>query len=436
MLKRINAAYFVIGSILYLSIIPTVADNNVGIYAINTVMFLSYFILINISTNYFTINKKIIYLIVLLYSSLFVIWLNIESYYSTGDYFVFSSIDALLYDQLASDTKSMGFFATIGYSLKYLKTDDLGMLFILRSMYFILESNLLFNFLNIVIGASTAVILFKLSKQFMDNKYALVCSTSFSASSFMIWFYSSGLKEGIMIFIIVIATERYMRYRDNAKIINLIIFHLSALSLIFFRPAITLFIYSSIVLGNFLNRENSVKKISLFVVVLIAIVVLYPIINPYVARFVGGGSFEYMIYQRESTGQIVGSLPLTYSVNFLAQIIGPLPTIIPKESPLAFYGPGLILRVLLGLPFWLGIYHIMKNGINRLYPLLFFAILEMLSLSLILEGLELRKAIPHFPFVFIISFWFMYNYKDKVKSVLLYSYFTFAIIILVLWNYR
>jgi hypothetical protein len=37
----------------------------------------------------------------------------------------------------------------------------------------------------------------------------------------------------------------------------------------------------------------------------------------------------------------------------------------------------------------------------------------MFALALVMEGLELRKAMPHIPFVFIIAFWFLDQYDNK-----------------------
>jgi len=158
-----------------------------------------------------------------------------------------------------------------------------------------------------------------------------------------------------------------------------------------------------------------------------------------------GGGFDMLIYARESQGMIIGSLPFTYSVNILAQLIGPLPTLISENKiMLTFFAPGLIYRVFISFPFWLGVLYIYKKKVYKLYPLVFFVIMEMASLATILEGLELRKSLPHIGLVFIIAFWFMNQYdskkiitkkRKKFKLFFKFSIFLLSIIILY-WNFK
>jgi len=109
-----------------------------------------------------------------------------------------------------------------------------------------------------------------------------------------------------------------------------------------------------------------------------------------------------------------------------------------------FYSAGLLYRVLLGFPFWLGIIYIYKNRNYILYPLAIFVVAEMLALTFLMEGLECRKAIPHIPIVFIIAFWFLDQYDRKViqfkkrkKIQRLFKFSSFILILLILyWNFK
>ena len=56
-----------------------------------------------------------------------------------------------------------------------------------------------------------------------------------------------------------------------------------------------------------------------------------------------------------------------------------------------------------------------------MFPLFTFVFLEMLGLSVALDGLELRKALPHIPFFIIAAFWFMFKYDDNVDNEVLNS---------------
>jgi len=147
---------------------------------------------------------------------------------------------------------------------------------------------------------------------------------------------------------------------------------------------------------------------------------------------------------KESEGMVKGSLLFTYSVNILAQLIGPLPSVNSNMRPLlSFYSAGLIYRVIIAIPFWIGVYYLWKHKISILFPLLIFVLFEMSSLALILEGLELRKSLPHLPFVYIISFWFLDKFdlrlalinRQKVKN-LINIFILIAFGIIIYWNFR
>jgi len=151
------------------------------------------------------------------------------------------------------------------------------------------------------------------------------------------------------------------------------------------------------------------------------------------------------MYARAADGMIIGSIPFTYAVNTLSQLIGPLPTVVSSDKiHLMLYGPGLIYRVLLSFPFWLGVKYIYKSKNYILYPLVIFVLMEMSALTIIMEGLELRKALPHLPFVFIIAFWFLDKYDNKIlvfkrpkRFQQLFKISMFILLIMIFyWNFK
>ena len=157
------------------------------------------------------------------------------------------------------------------------------------------------------------------------------------------------------------------------------------------------------------------------------------------------GGMDTLIDARETQGMVIGGLPLTYAVNILSQAIGPIPTIIASDkTSTLFYISGLIYRMLLALPFWWGIIYIYKTKSHIIYPLILFIILEMIALAFLMDGLELRKAIPHIPFVFIIAFWFLDKYDNNIiqfKRIKRFKHFVkfsmFLIILIIFaWNFR
>ncbi|MES2590515.1 MAG: hypothetical protein V4608_01435 [Bacteroidota bacterium] len=189
-------------------------------------------------------------------------------------------------------------------------------------------------------------------------------------------------------------------------------------------------------------------KFQTFLLLLFGVILvffLYSYIGMVSEKYLLGGT-EEMLAIKEATGMVKqGSVQFTYAVNILASLIGPLPTILPTKPVLSLFSIGLIYRVLISTAFWFGIYYTIKNKTVLMYPLFLFIFMEMLSLTFILEGLELRKSLPHIPFVFIFSFWFLDYYDKKIithkrtrhriKNVWQISSVLFFMIIMY-WNYR
>jgi len=75
--------------------------------------------------------------------------------------------------------------------------------------------------------------------------------------------------------------------------------------------------------------------------------------------------------------------------------------------------------------------------------MILFALFEMISLISIIEGLELRKSLPHLPFIYIIAFYYMDMYDlnklntRKYLSPIKINFLLILIFIIILvWNLR
>jgi hypothetical protein len=159
-----------------------------------------------------------------------------------------------------------------------------------------------------------------------------------------------------------------------------------------------------------------------------------------------GPNIESLIERKEFEGMVTGSLQFTYAVNALAGLIGPMPTVVSKEKvQLSFYAAGLLFRVFFATFFWFGAYYAYKKKYYVLFPLIFFVLLESSSLVFILEGLELRKSLPHFFAIFLVGFWFLdffrrkngvkKKYKRSILSIVKISSIVFFLLIFY-WNLR
>ena len=446
MFVLINRVYLI--SIIFLFLIFSLKISGDFIYINLFAIFSSivYFLMLklNMSMPIKSYSNRV--MVIFIYTLLAIFIQNFISYFYTDNYFMFSDSDAMLYHREASKMVNMpSLSSAIDYYLKGMGTDDLGMVLVLYPLYHIIKSNLILNFLYIFVNLITAFSIFRIAKIFISEKYAFLSSVAYSLSSFVLLFNSTGLKESFMVMLTILAFDFYYRFIESKNIIYLLIMLLFLEAIMFFRPAISVIIIASIGVSAFFSKQTGVtiKAIAL-IIFLIIVAVAGNSIAAEIDDYTAGG-IDGLIYARTIQGSIIGGLPFTYAVNVLSQSIGPIPTIISSKKVLTmFYTSGLIYRVLLSFPFWLGIIYIYKEKIYKLYPLTIFVIMEMLALIFLIDGLELRKAMPHMPVVYILAFWFLDRYDNGIIKIkksnrfrrFFYTSMFILIFLIFYWNIR
>ncbi|MES2132263.1 MAG: glycosyltransferase family 39 protein [Bacteroidota bacterium] len=437
---------FIYGTLLYLFFIPVIKGYNEIIFAIN------YFSLFMFCAVAFYLSKKDelfftakhLGVIVFLYSVFHIFIYNVISYYYNNNFFVFSEADALLYDYEASRMSNMGLINGINYYLHRHESEDLGIVFILSNIYRFVESKFAYNFYNAIIGTVVAVHIYKICKYIMSDKNAFLCALTYSISSYVLWFHSSGLKESTLVALIVLTFYHYYNFHKNKKPYSLILGILCLVSILFFRPALMFIVVASIAIGILFSRKASAGSVILIILLMVSVVISFAFINSIADRFLLGSS-EEMLASKESEGMIKGGVTFTYFINVLASTLGPLPTILPTKPLLSFYSSGLIFKIFISIVFWLGVIYSFKVSNKFLYPVIIFVLIEMVALAYILESLELRKSLTHFPFIFITAFWFIDFYnrekalpaKKKREIQKLVNVYMFVFLVLIAyWNFR
>ncbi len=406
-------------------------------------MSLFYFFVLH---NYKVSQKSLNYITIIFISSLFwVILYNYISFYYTGNFFVFSYIDAQSYDITSQRMSNMPFKEGLNYASNYLSIDDMGAPLFISTCYRIIPSNLFVNFIYILLGLISAYSLYRISKEFMSIKYAKLCSIAFALSSYVIYYHSSGLKESIMIMLIILFFDYYYQFLKTNKLKNLFLSIFIALLFILFRIPIIFFIIAAVFVNALVGIKNIKVRIPLVVLAIILFITLYSFFQYSINRYLLGGDITRLLIAREEESMIKGGIRFTYLTNILSQFLGPLPTILPTQEKqiLAFYAPGLFFRCFISIPFFLGIVYAIKNKDKLLYPMILFALFEMISLISIIEGLELRKSLPHLPFIYIIAFYYMDMYDlnklntRKYLSPIKINFLLILIFVIILvWNLR
>jgi len=356
---------------------------------------------------------------------------------------MFDDTDPLSYDVESREISKMPFLEELKFLFKNLNIDDVGAYLLISTCYRVLPSNLFVNFIYILFGIISAFSLYRISKEFMSIKYAKLCSIAFSLSSFVIYYHSSGRKESIMIMLIILFFDYYYQFIKTRKIKNLFVSVFFVLQLILFRVPIIFFIIASILVSSMLGFKNNKIRIPLVVLSILLFIIFNRYFQYSLNRFLHGGEISNILKGREM--MIKGGIRFTYLTNIIAQFVGPFPTIFPmrEKETLVFYAPGLFFRCFISIPFFLGIISVVKNKEKLLHPIILFTMFEMISLISILEGLELRKSLPHFPFIYIIAFYYMDKYDlnkldtRKYLSPIKINFLLILIFVIILvWNLR
>jgi hypothetical protein len=415
--------------------------NNVILY-VNIITIFLYFIILTQSNllhdeNDVKYNSIKLFLIVLVYSMTFLIVYKWIYYDDHSTYFSFNAADAIQYHDAAFENIYYSLIDTIREYFNVYLYDDVGAYIFVTLVYKIYPSPLAVDFCNVLLGAFCSIALFKISLYYMPRKYAFLCALSYFCSSFIIQLESSGLKEPLFLYIVVLCLLFYVKYIHHNKIKYLIFFGSLASTILLFRPAVLAFLLLSVGAG-FLYQKRKINGY-IFIVAMIASFYTISLLTELFGAF---SSFEQSLSYQEKTIEIAGVNVAIYA-SVIAGLFGPLPTMIPVlgKQVTAIYSAGLVFRVLLSIPFWLCFLYIIRSKETSLYPFFIFVFGHMFSLIYIMESYELRFHVLHLPFVYLIAFYYFYiqsipekldtkyNIKVNIASVVLLG-------LIIYWNLR
>lgn len=447
MMILINKIYLLMVIVLYtlLSIKITGEYPLVITFTIFTAIIYYVIISINASLESRFYTNRYLRIEVFLYVLFFIIIQNSISYIYNDNFFMFSFSDAYLYHRLTLEIVDMSYIEGIKHYLSFMDTDDVGIVLLLYPLYQISASNLMLNFIYLFIAVISAISIFRLAQNFMSVKYAFNSSIAYSFSSFVLFFHSTGLKESLMVMFVLLGIEMYYKFLNTNNTLHLILSLIYLGMLSFFRPAIAMMFVLGVMLGTIFAKEGhkAIRVASILIVIVVIAFFKGKIVEEINVYTTGG--VDTLIEARESQGMVIGGVGFTYAVNILSQTIGSIPTLI-SDSKIStmFYASGLIYKMLISIPFWIGVFYIFKEGFYKLYPIVLYIIFEMSALIFLMDGLELRKAISHIPFIFIVAFWFLDRYdRDliEIKRVKLFKYFFYMsvisfVFIIWYWNNR
>ncbi len=443
MLKQLIQSYFVFGLVLGLYFVFRVADDYQSIYLLNQVFFLLYggvMLFMYRNPGIFARESTLLWLIAV-YVAFVSVSINTISFHYTGNFFAFSEVDARLYDDLGRrlqfDVDAVRYI-TASYSF-----DDWGAIFMTGLVYSVWESNLAMDMFYWLLSILTARYMFRLSANFMALPWAAICTFAFVCSSYSIWFATTGLKESFMLFVIVFGYYAYIRF-CNGQGSKWLLYSISVLGLlIFFRPVLFLFVLLSFMINSAFKLQSGLFRWTI-VLFSVGFVIGFAPFQDQFSSYLGKASVAEFVESQSDSERVRGGIAFTYAVNVISAIAGAFPTIASETKPnLYFWISGLIFKVFLTVSFILGVWQILRSRYSDLNVLLFFPLLEASALILILDALELRKSLPHYPMLYIVAFWFLS--QESFRKTLWHPVFikrlatislTVLFLFIVLWNFR
>lgn len=350
-----------------------------------------------------------------------------------NSYFAYSPGDSWDYHLLATNMAELSFEGSMNLLNSTYTPDDWGFPFVMYLLYSIVASPFVLTIFNIICVLLTFRMVRYMGRQFMSNEASDVAALIIGCSQYMIFFSATGLKEVLMVTIIIASFYYYFKYLRSQNNWFLFISIAIAVVLIFFRIPLVLFILIAIVFNQIRNSDAKFKNAALIVFVCFASAALW-LVSDLIYRYI---RLAQNVGELKASGFSYSS-GFTYVVALISGFLGPLPTLVPIEENVnnAFYAGSLFLKVLISPFFLIGIYKIAKNKNKYLIPLLVFCICEIFSLTYILESFEFRKSLPHIPFVIMIAVYVIETLRVNrfSKAMIKYGSLAAMILLVLFWN--
>ena len=408
--------YIIIGVLLYAILFAHYGGDCISWYnALNIYTFTSYALILwksnKLAAENYTCRQLGVTIFV--YSLLFVSLYLMMSEYYTGNTFIFSVGDARTYYNFGMEFLERPHSQWIPFlESKKWDFEDWGAPIAATIMLHIIPSKLFVNFCYITMTTLGGICLFKMGKAIMTTRYAYMASLSYAISSYSLFFMGSFLKEVLLVFFVIVSYYLLYMYMQNKRIQYMLWGGLISLVVIFFRPPIIIFIGMSYMTMLLINTKSSLFRFFVIFFIIIAAIAAIGIAQYSAERYANGGnvteSYEYVHY---STFKKI--------VLYFGALIGPFPYLLQVEEEISLkplYGAGLLFKLFLFYAFWKGLWYAVKHKCRELMPIYIFVLLEVVGLSVALDGLELRKALPHVPLSIMASFWYLSVWDKKLEN--------------------
>lgn len=384
-----------------------------------------------------TYSETSLFYTILIYSTLLGLIFMGLSYYYDGDSFLFSKVDALCYYEESIMAADMGLTKGIKYLINRYPYDDWGAMVFDTCLMSIIPNKLFLNSIYLCTGAISSIWLFRMGKYFMPKAYAYMATLAYGTSSYMAFFHCSYLKESIFVFMVIGTLYHYNNFINRESRSSFFIAISFIILILFFRPAVSAFLIFATATFYIYTRVNYAKTFILVLILLGIFMLSISELTHIIRGNTAGGNLDAIL---RSTNNSNYSYSFNYFMSFIGSIAGPFPALFiasnGNPSWLQFYGAGLLYKLFLVCPFWFGIYYIIQKRNILFMPITLFVLTELIATACVCASMELRKVIIHVPFMYLIAFYGIYQYKNQHIQDDGYPYYNYLIVVAIvfLWN--
>lgn len=419
MLDKTIRWYIVMGAFLYLILFTYHGDGCLNVYnAFNIYTFASYALILWKSSSWadqhFTTRN--LGVTVFVFSAVFVTLCLLLSDYYRGNTFMFTEADSIAYYRYSHAILDRPMDQWLPFLTKQRwYYDDWGAPIALTLMFHIIDSKLFVNFCYVIINTVAAISLFQIGKVIMTARYSYLAAITYAISSYSLFFMSCFLKEEMLVFVVITSYYMLYMYMKNGRIGYLVMGGLVSSFILFFRPPLIVFIGMAYMMMLLFKTKNGHLRYLVIVIIVVASVAAIGLVQYSADKYANGGNLsESYHYVNTSSFQKV--------VLYVGAFFGPFPQLLQMDDKNTYkplMAAGLLLKLLLDYPFWRGLWYAIKCKHKEVIPIYTFVVLEMLGLAISLDGLELRKAMPHVALFIVAAFWYFDQYDNEIDETVI-----------------
>ena len=443
MLYRLHNNIFIVGMLILAALITLSkgrawsAITVFTVYAFVTQLSLFVYFLRNPDVRY---SEKALFLAVLVYTLLMGALVVVVGNYFGGEEYLFEDPDGLFYYEEGLKSNSMGLMGNMSRIVTEYEFDDWGALLFCSFVLWLVPSFYFVYFIYILTGAVAAIMLFRMGKHVMPEAYAFMAALAYSTSSYIVLFHCTCLKESFFVFLVISAMYYFYKSVALGDYRALLMVFLLIVVLLSYRAAVAAFLILGFTAYYAITQRGSAVSVFLYFFMAVGFVASLAFLQSQVDHYTEGGDSEQLLAENGSANYSGG---FNYFVGWFVALLGPFPTLFPRagEIPttITFFGAGLMFKLFLAIPMWVGVYWAVRRFDILMVPILAFVLVEVLATGYIMASFELRKVLLHIPFTYTIAYYGLYQMETNdvgtnKKRLLEGVGYLFAFGVLFLWN--